>query len=294
MTRRGRAGLLAAAIVVLSLPVLAAGAAYHAGTLASDPAPAAIGAAPADLPGESVTFPSASGSRLSGWLVAGQPRAGAVLLLHGIHANRLQMLERARLLHGRGLTVLLFDFQAHGESPGQRITFDHLEALDARAAFDFLRRRAIAERIGVIGVSLGGAAAVLGGLPADAMVLEAVYADFGKAVENRLLLRLGTMGRYLEPLLTWQVGPRLGFDPGQLRPADRMAGLHMPVLLVAGDADRHATLDEAKLLYARASQPKELWVVPGAGHVDFHGYAPEAYERRIVAFFRRWLAGGSS
>jgi fermentation-respiration switch protein FrsA (DUF1100 family) len=196
------------------------------------------------------------------------------------------MLGRARFLHKHGFTILLFDFQAHGESPGRNITFGHLEALDARAAFDLLRRRAPGERTGVIGLSLGGAAATLAALPADAMVLEAVYADFDRAVENRLALWLGPLGRHLAPVLTWQVKPRLGFDPEVLRPAERIAGLRMPLLLLAGDADQHATLDEAKLLFARAHEPKELWIIAGAGHVDFHRYATETYERRILQFLR--------
>jgi uncharacterized protein len=275
--------------MLLGVPGLAGGAAYHVGTLVSAPAPAAIGAPPADLPAEAVTFPSESGSRLSGWLVAGKPGVGAVLLLHGIHANRLQMLERARFLHQRGFSVLLFDFQAHGESPGQNITFGYLEARDARSAFDFLHRKTPAERIGVIGLSLGGAAAILGGVPADAMVLEAVFADFGRAVENRLTMRLGGIGRYLAPVLTWQVGPRLGFDPKVLRPAERIADLHKPIMLVAGDADQHATLEEAKLLYEHAHQPKELWVIPGASHVDFHDYVRDAYERRVLQFLTQRL-----
>jgi fermentation-respiration switch protein FrsA (DUF1100 family) len=194
------------------------------------------------------------------------------------------MLERARFLNRHGFAVLLFDFQAHGESPGRHITFGYLEALDARAAFDVLRARAPGERIGAVGLSLGGAAAILAGLTADAMVLEAVYADFGTAVANRLARWLGPVGRLLAPVLTWQVKPRLGFDPALLRPAERIGGLRAPLLMIAGDADRHATLEEARLLYAGAPDPKELWIVAGAGHVDFHRYARDSYERRILQF----------
>jgi fermentation-respiration switch protein FrsA (DUF1100 family) len=165
--------------------------------------------------------------------------------------------------------------------------------MDARAAFAVLQMRAAGERVGVIGLSLGGAAAILAGLPADAMVLEAVYADFGRAVENRLALWLGSPGRHLAPVLTWQVKPRLGFDPEVLRPAERIAELRAPLLLIAGDADRHATLDEARLLYARARAPKELWIIAGAKHVDFHRYAPEPYERRILEFLGLRLRGSA-
>ena len=56
--------------------------------------PHTIGPAPAGLGAVEVAFPSRSGSQLRGWFVPGRPGAGAVLLLHGVHANRLAMLPR--------------------------------------------------------------------------------------------------------------------------------------------------------------------------------------------------------
>ncbi len=272
------------------------GPSWIAGTEASAPAPSHVGAPPADLPVEAITIPSASGSRLSAWFIPGTPRGGAVLLLHGVGANRLQMLARARLFHREGFAVLLFDFQAEGESPGAAITFGHLEAKDARAAFDELRRRAPGERVAVLGESLGGAAAVLADPPleADAMVLEAVYASFDTAVENRIAMYIGpaaVLAPVLTPLLTWQVRPRLGFGTDALRPAARVAALHMPLLIIGGDADLHATLAETKLIYANANAPKELWVVPGARHQDFYRFAGGVYERRVLEFLKSRLRG---
>jgi len=281
------------AIMVPSL--LALGGLWVGGTVASAPSPAAIGAPPADIPGETITIASGSGSRLSGWFAPGAPHGGAVLLMHGVRANRFEMLDRARLLHREGFAVLLFDFQAHGESPGTAITFGYLEAKDARAAFDELRRRAPGERAGVIGVSLGGAAAILSEPPleADAMVLEAVFASFDAAVENRVAMHLGPVGPYVAPLvtplLTGQVQPRLGFDPRVLRPAAHIATVHAPLLLIAGEADRHATLAEMKLIYTGANTPKELWIIPGAHHQEFQHYACADYERRVIGFLKRWL-----
>ncbi len=211
--------------------------------------------------------------------------------MHGIRANRLEMLERARFLHAEGFSVLLFDFQASGASSGQHITFGHLESADARSAFEFLRAKTPGERIGVIGLSLGGASAILANPPveADAMVLEAVYSSFGKAVENRLVMRCGRLCTYFSPLLTWQVKPRLGFDPAVLQPAARISRLHAPVLLIAGEQDQHATLEDMKQIFANANEPKELWVVEGAPHADFHRVAKAEYERRVLAFLSRTL-----
>jgi hypothetical protein len=92
------------------------GAAILAGSIASAPSPTVVGAPPSELAVEPISIASASGSRLSGWFLRGRPHCGAILLMHGIRANRLEMVGRARLLNANGFSVLLFDFQAHGES----------------------------------------------------------------------------------------------------------------------------------------------------------------------------------
>ena len=201
------------------------------------------------------------------------------------------MLDRARFLHAAGYTVLLFDSRGHGESGGERVTFGYLESLDARAMLGFLRRQAPGERIGVIGVSLGGAAVLVGAQPlgVEALVLEAVYPSLAEAIDDRLTIRLGRFGPPLAPLLTLQLGPRLGFGADDLRPIDGIERVGAPVLIIAGTADRHTTLAESHRLFARAQPPKELWEISGAAHVDFHRAARTEYEGRVSRFLARAL-----
>src|SRR6185312_6459178 len=114
----------------------------------------------------------------------------------------------------------LFDFQAHGESAGEHITFGYLESRDAQAAVDFMRNNAPGEKIGVIGVSMGGAATLLASPPLkiEALVLEMVYPTINQAVSNRLTMRVGAWGAVLTPLLVWQLKPRLGVSADALMP----------------------------------------------------------------------------
>ena len=160
----------------------------------------------------------------------GPPGGGAVVLMHGVKGNRLAMLRRARLLHTEGFSVLLFDFQAHGESTGTRITFGRLEGLDAAAAVAFVRQRLPNEKIGAIGSSLGGAAALLGPEPlaVDALVLESVYSDIGTAIANRIRIVLGpVVGALAARPTAWLfeaiLPPFLGMRPSDLRPIDGIA-----------------------------------------------------------------------
>jgi uncharacterized protein len=278
--------------------IIAAAVIVSVGTLSScvlaAPARARVGPAPEELEAENVAFPSASGSLIRAWLVRGRPRAGAVLLLHGVGSNRTSMLRRAQFLHALGFAVLAPDFQAHGESTGGHVTFGARESLDAAAAMAFLRDAAPNERIGVIGVSMGGAASLLGAAPlaANAFVLESVYPTIRQAVSDRLATWLGPfgfVGRGVTPAVVAVVGAQIGVREEELQPIARIGTIQAPLLLIAGTRDRYTPLAEAESLFAQAPQPKAFWAVDGAGHEDLRDYAPADYERRVGSFLTRAL-----
>ena len=245
---------------------------------------------PADFPAQTGTIPG-EGRAIAAWWVDGGGRAPAVVLAHSIRADRSSMVSRARLLGRHGFSTLLIDLQAHGETPGDAITLGWREAADVRAALTWLRREHPTRRVGVIGSSLGGAAVLLGAQPAgfDAVVLEAVYPRVGRAIENRIRLRLGPLAPVLTPLLLVQIPVRLHVAVRDLEPVRSIGRLGAPVLVVAGSEDRHTTLEESRELFQAAAQPKELWVVRGAGHQDFLSFDPSGYESTVVAFLKRSL-----
>ena len=273
-------------LVIISLLI------YLAGSYLTKAHHANIGAIPNDLKNaRAVSFPSKSGSQLSGWFLEAKQGKGGVLLLHGIKSNRLQMLNRAKFLQKAGYDVLLFDFQAHGESEGEQITFGHLEALDAESAFDYLQDRLCYPSVGVIGVSLGGASALLGNvkLKAKALILESVYPSIEEAIDDRLEIYLGVIGSYFSPLLTLQLQPRLGIGIDDLKPIEQLKKVKDAVMIVTGSADKHTTLAESKRMFEEANEPKELWVVEGAGHVDFDELDREEYKERVLNFLEEWM-----
>ncbi len=253
--------------------------------------PATIDSIPATLPIEAVTFAGKSGNLLSGWYVKGNAGKGGILLMHSVKSNRREMLDRANFLYRAGYSLLLFDFQAHGESAGEYITYGYLEAQDADDALSYFHQRIPGEPIGVIGASLGGVAVMLSSVvqSADALVLEAVYPSLKEAIANRIAIRLGPLGRHLSPLLIWQIKPRLGFDPAALAPIDKAGDVKVPVLLVAGAKDQHTTLAESERLYEKLPQPKQLWVIDDAAHENLHLHSPAEYEKRILNFFASYL-----
>lgn len=272
-------------VVALSL-VATAVAAYAAGSLLISPAHTSIPKAPPGI--DTVSFDSRNGN-IKGWFAPVAHPRGSIVLLHGIRSNRTQMLERIRLAQGWHLSALAIDMQGHGESDGSVITFGYLESFDALAAVNFVRSRSGAP-VFVVGVSMGGAAALLADPPlhVKGMILESVYPDISKAISNRLAMRV-PFGEWATPLFSMQIEPRLGIRTADLSPSEAAKGISVPVLMLNGSEDRHTTLDDAKLLFEPLAGPKDLAVIEGAAHVDLHAYDPELYSSLVGAFIERYL-----
>jgi esterase/lipase len=277
-------GAAGAVIVVIAVSWVASGELV-------EPASRDIGRPPLDLEASNITFASGSGTLIHGWLSHGKPRQGVVLLLHALRGDRRDMLSRAEFLRSHGYSVLLIDFQAHGETRGRRITFGDLESRDVTAAIQYLHHKLPDERVGVIGASLGADAFVLADNrpPVAAVVLEQMYPTFERAIESLLRLHLGPLGAIFAPLVRVEVQSRLEIPTNRLRPIDRMSHLGAPVLIVNGTRDKHTPIEDARALFSAASEPKELWAVEGAGHVNLHAFAKAEYEHRVGDFLARYL-----
>ena len=268
------------------------GGALALGDAMTRPALRAAGEPPSGLDAQAVRFATPAGAQVSAWFSPGRPGLGAVLLLHGVHGSRRAMTSRALYLHGLGLATLAVDLPGHGESPAPRITFGANESHGAAAALAWLAGRCPGERIGAIGASMGAAALVLARPdPApSAVVLESMYPTIEEAVADRLAAHVGAPAALLAPVLLWQMPWRLGVTTSQLHPIDALPALRSPLLIAAGDVDRHTTRAETERLFAAAhSADKTLWIVPGAAHVDLYAHAPREYERRVGGFLQERL-----
>jgi dipeptidyl aminopeptidase/acylaminoacyl peptidase len=66
------------------------------------------------------------------------------------------------------------------------------------------------------------------------------------------------------------------------------------LLLIHGMADTHVPAWHSQLVYRFVHDPDEpersdLWLVPGAGHLEALEVAPEAYVQRTLDWFDEWL-----
>jgi len=67
-----------------------------------------------------------------------------------------------------------------------------------------------------------------------------------------------------------------------------------PVLMIHGGNDTYIKPEMAQRLFARARQPKELWLVEGAKHNQALQIAGDEYRQRVLDFFLTHLAQEAS
>jgi alpha-beta hydrolase superfamily lysophospholipase len=229
--------------------------------------------------------------RLTGWLVEPPEPRGTVALFHGLRHHKEKMLSRIALLASAGYRCVAFDHRAHGESGGKRTSFGYHEHRDVAAVLDLVRQRWPRQPRAALGVSMGAAAICFAAkqIPGlDAVILESCYVDIGSAFANRLKNGYPAWYQRLSRGVVWVSEKRLGMRLRDLVPALHIGDLApAPVLLLTGTDDHHAPPAEAEELYDRCRGPREIWLVPGAGHRDVVETGGSLYRRRILDFLAR-------
>ncbi len=242
-------------------------------------------------PGQDLVLRSLDGVSLAATYWPGaRADAPGLLIVHGLSATRRAIERNAEWLAARGYAVLTIDLRGHGESGRALHTFGWTESRDAHAAFAWLKRRQHGAPVAALGISMGGAALLLGPLgplPAQAIVLQGVFSTFRRTVRQRLALAAGLgVGWLLEPLLSLQTRPRLGVWPSQVAPRAVLPRVACPVFVMGGEKDRFTPVDETRELFEAAGGPKRLWIAPRLGHGEISGLASTEYRERLLAFLR--------
>jgi dipeptidyl aminopeptidase/acylaminoacyl peptidase len=232
------------------------------------------------------------GARLEAWLFTPrQPNGAAVILMHGVGDTRMGMTGHAPFLLRAGYTVLLPDSRGHGTSGGGIITYGVREAGDIHRWADALLRQPGITRLYGLGQSLG-AAILLESLPREprfrALVADCSFVTFEEIAFDRLAQH--GLASYAAAWPVINLGfvyarARYGINLWHASPAEALRATRTPVLLIHGAGDDNIPPRHSRQLHAANPATTELWEVPKAGHVASLVTQPEAYERRVVAWF---------
>jgi hypothetical protein len=287
LTRRylRRAGFSAGALALAALVLFPTALAYVVTHTARAEVPSAnLGASY-----ENVAFTTSDGLRLQGWFVPS--RNGATVIAF---PGRSGPQKHTRMLVRHGYGVLLFDRRGEGASEGDPNVFGWVGDRDLHAAAAYLRSRPDVdpERIGAIGLSVGGEMLIHAAAHSDAFKAIVSEGASGQSARDGL-----ANGDTLDSVLGGGVNtlatalftntlppPSLKSEVAKIAPS--------AVFLVYGQNGQGGTEAKPnKLFYADAHEPKRIWEVSDAQHIAGITTQPKEYERRVVGFFDDFLLG---
>jgi dipeptidyl aminopeptidase/acylaminoacyl peptidase len=245
------------------------------------------GTTPADVGiegAQDAAYPTHDGMILRAWYLP--PQNGVVvILLPGLGGGRDGMLREGAILARHGYGLLMTEMRSCAHPEGQT-SLGSYEAKDLQEAVTWVLGQPGVAHVGVLGYSLGGIAATLGAAKderIEAVVAEGGFYDLAADVTNE-----GGTNSLWETITFQSILVFFRFETGvdahdvsPISVIDRISP--RPLLLIYGDLEAGETRPQEQL--ARAGEPKDLWIVPGAWHGGYLDVAAEEWEQRVVAFF---------
>lgn len=217
---------------------------------------------------ERIRFGNEFGFDLDGvWMP--QKSFASALFIHGNRHNVTKFKEHYKLFQAIGISCFAFDFPGYGTSKGT--PSESALYASARAALTTLLKVSDTslDNVIVYGCSLGGAVAIelVRHIPAGCLITESTFTN-SRAMARHLYSWLPI--RHLLPV-------RFAND-------GKVSALRLPKLFIHGERDERVPVSMAHTLYAKSQGPKNLELVPEAGHIDCLSHGGDALLQKIEAF----------
>ena len=220
-----------------------------------------------DLEYQDVHFTAEDATEIHGWYLPGDFQKPLVLFFHGNAGNISHRLDNLKLLRKLGLSIFIFDYRGYGKSQGK--TSEEGTYSDASGALQYLKQQGWdTNQMIYFGRSMGAGVALHLALeePPAALVLESPFTS------------VTAMGRYHYPLLSLLAGWLIQARYDNLEKIDK---IKTPLLIFQGGKDTIVPPEMAEQLYNKARQPKQMILLPNAGHND-------TYEVGGSFYWKQW------
>lgn len=246
---------------------------------------------------EDVTIQSRLGYSLKGTFIPNKrPTEKTLIFLHGFTESRLIGLNYRDLYLTAGFNVLLVDSRDHGESGGDSVTWGVYEQYDLDQWVDWVRQRFPRGLIGVHGLSLGAATALLHSEQNEVnrrvafYIADSSYSDFGSLLaplaEQRLQLVGNIPFRYVWPYVNAIAYIKARFTFYEASPIRAVRHSTTPILFLHGESDHLVPVFMSRELYNAAQGPRSIQTFPNADHVSSFYNDPILYSRTVYGFIQ--------
>jgi pimeloyl-ACP methyl ester carboxylesterase len=243
---------------------------------------------PADLnlPFEDLHVPVDGSTQIHAWWIPAEKRSTKVILyFHGngevLETEVRNATAEAPILRQTGANLLLVDYRGYGASSAVQATGPRT-AVDARAAMRYLieQRHFLPSDIYIAGWSIGSGVAtqlaVESPHSAGLILLSPISSTYDVANQDTLYRTLLRPSQWID-------------NANNFENKNKIASVHIPVLIVSGIIDTIASPWMPRLLYDRANQPKALHMLDGVEHNDLW----DKGDGTLVSYIRNFVSEGS-
>ncbi|MEQ1555445.1 MAG: alpha/beta fold hydrolase [Gallionella sp.] len=213
-------------------------------------------------------------------------RRGTILFLHGNAENISTHFRSVAWLPAAGYNVLALDYRGYGASAGVPTLAGVQQDIDAAMRHLLTHPNVDAQRVVIMGQSLGGALAIFYSAHSAyreqirAVISDSAFSDY------RNVAREGLAKFWLTWPLQWL--PWVAID-NDYAPIDAVAEISpIPLLIIHGTRDSVVNSTHAQGLFNRARKPKQLLLIPEAEHIQ--ALSIPAVQQQLLEFLQRSMA----
>ena len=235
--------------------------------------------------------------KIAAWYIPNPAAEKAIILVHGRNASKQnaisgKMPKLAAEIFRAGLTVLVIDLRAHGESEGERYMWGVEERRDVLGGVDFLLGEGFMRgQVAVLGISLGGAAAIGAAAEDDAIgtvILDSTFSDLRALIDPNWKTESGLPKLFL-PSVYWMWHVLFGYSLKGIKPVEEIVNIPpRPILILHCQNDKTVDISHAHKLAEAVSEAK-LVILNNCEHAELFRNQPEQYLDALLPFLQeKW------
>ncbi len=223
-----------------------------------------------------------------------------VILTHGFAAEKTEegmFDDIAKSLTEDGFSVYRFDFSGCGESEGDYSKTSLTKLIkDLRSIIDFVKKqpKVDSDRLGLVGMSFGTTVAIglnapeiksyvlLGSVANPYEVLKNLFQQYTFNPEGESF-RITSEGRRIK------MGPQFWQDLLSYNLLKKISEIRKPICIIHGEKDSAAPLQEAKIFYQNAKEPKKLVIIKNSDHGFYQSIERREMIKELTDWFKKYL-----
>lgn len=206
----------------------------------------------------------------------------AVIFAPGYQGSKAFLMPLAEYFSSQGFLGVVFDPRGEGESDGEVYALGAFEDEDMEIIMNWIEKNYNIHQFVLFGFSAGATASIIAASRNQSRVIATIadspfanlFVAQGRGLLNVLWARLCNFWGRL------RTGMDLFQETNALSVIDKVSG----IFIIHGKEDKTIDFSNAQMLYDAAQNPKELWLVEGADHVQAVQFHREEYLARTLRF----------